>query len=479
MNDYIERAAYPGFDLDRDWRKAKYTLDGGNNELRAITLTADATDDHDWKHEHHSHPWCITCEEYELCYATGSTKTNDLSTEAARHSAVMRVHRYLALHRNPPPDTYDPDEAAQGWDDQYLDADQLDHLPTPEPLIDGVLTRHSYAILRGRDGTYKSFTALDWALCLATGKPWQGHHAQQARALYIAGEGAYSMAQRLRAWETAWRTTVSPERFTLRQSSVNMRKEGPEFDDLLHRITEGGYGLVIVDTLRRASGGADENTSEMGTIVDNLERVKRATNNGSVLAIAHTGKADEDTRGFSGIEDDADIVWHAKRDAETDAFTLSNKKMKDGPDGLTLNLRAKPHGDSLIISAGNDNALSEDTTPSQRAILHALGDTFALTDGATASELIEVTGMSKSGFYKARAVLLRESQMLSTRVQNSTRYTLPCPHSLTESTPPDSPLTSDFPHSPHQSTPPGPVQSTSTPPIGVDEWTRDNRKNAS
>jgi hypothetical protein len=53
---------------------------------------------------------------------------------------------------------------------EYLSRAELGDLPRPAPLIEGVLNRHSYAILRGRDGTYKSFLALDWALSLATGR---------------------------------------------------------------------------------------------------------------------------------------------------------------------------------------------------------------------------------------------------------------------------------------------------------------------
>ncbi|HEU4754531.1 MAG TPA: bifunctional DNA primase/polymerase, partial [Armatimonadota bacterium] len=53
-----------------------------------------------------------------------------------------------------------------------VDGDALDDLPPSIPLIPGVLNRESYAILSGRDGSMKTFVALDWALSLATGMPW-------------------------------------------------------------------------------------------------------------------------------------------------------------------------------------------------------------------------------------------------------------------------------------------------------------------
>ena len=49
-------------------------------------------------------------------------------------------------------------------DDEFLLGDQLDELPAPEPLIEGVLSRHAYGIICGRDATFKTFIALDWAL---------------------------------------------------------------------------------------------------------------------------------------------------------------------------------------------------------------------------------------------------------------------------------------------------------------------------
>jgi hypothetical protein len=305
------------------------------------------------------------------------------------------------------------DQAASGaFDDQYLRRDQLDNLPHPEPIIDGILNRHAYALISGRDGTFKSFIALDWSLCIATGKPWQGREVQQGRVLYIAGEGAYGIADRVKAWEEAWRTKVDPEMFTLRQSAVNLFRGGPALADLLARLEDGEYVLSVHDTLRRSSGGAEGNGSDMGVVVDNIERVKRATADGSVLVPAHTDKGDNDTRGFSGIEDDADIVWQAKRDRDRDplAVNLECVKMKDGPDGLVLPLQMVPASRSLVVSAGTTTgqALAEDIQVTDRTILDAMRETFAET-GATSTELVAVTGMPSSTFYKARGRLLKTS----------------------------------------------------------------------
>lgn len=303
------------------------------------------------------------------------------------------------------------------FDDEFLQADQLGSLPAPEPLIADVLTRHAYGILRGRDATFKSFVALDWSLCLATGTPWQGKPVQQVCVLYVAGEGAHGVAARVRAWEAATGITVDPERFVVRRSAVNVYRAGPDFDHLLAYVRDREVGLVVLDTLRRVSGGADGNGSDMGTVVDHIERLKRETADGSVLTITHTDKGDNDTRGFSGIEDDADIVWSTKREANTSEVTLACEKMKDGPDGHRFDLRLRPEGESLVVgaaeSSGRSSLVSEDRQADQ-LVMAAMREVFAV-DGATVSDLVQMTGLSQPTAYRVRARLLRTGRLESTK----------------------------------------------------------------
>lgn len=297
---------------------------------------------------------------------------------------------------------------------EYLDVTELGELPEQEPLISNTLMRHCYIILRGRDGTYKSFVAIDWSLSLATGRPWQGMDTERVKVLYVAGEGAYGVADRVAAWETAWRRKVEPQWFTLRRSAVNLFTGGPALDDLIERVERDGYGFVVIDTLRRASGRADANSSDMGVIVDNIDRIKQATHDGSVLVITHTDKSDGDTRGYSGIEDDADIVWHSKRDDDNNGgFDLCNAKMKDGEDNHELTLRTRridlPAGrdgkprSSLVIEARNEDVFDQEHE-TDRKVIATLAATFATT-GATVNELVAVTELPQSTIYKVRGRL--------------------------------------------------------------------------
>jgi hypothetical protein len=164
----------------------------------------------------------------------------------------------------------------------------------------------------------------------------------------------------------------------------------------------------------------------MGVVVDNIERIKRATHDGSALTLTHTDKGDNDSRGFSGIEDDADIVWHAKRDKDRGplALTLENTKMKDGPDGLILNLVMAPAAGSLVVSKAADRLTLDEMHDTDQAILAAMHDTFALT-GATTAQLITVTELSPATVYRARGRLLGNGLLISTRRGSTDHLTLP------------------------------------------------------
>jgi hypothetical protein len=200
----------------------------------------------------------------------------------------------------------------------------------------------------------------------------------------------------------------------VRTSAVNLYRTGAAFDHLLCHTKDGGYGLVVFDTLRRMTGGAEGNGSDMGVVVDNLDRVKRLTADGTVLAVAHTGKGDTDTRGFSGIEDDADIVWSVKREGGLKEVRLTCVKMKDGPDGHKIDLRLRAEGESLVVERG-DPTLSEmfsgsGVRESDEKIMAVMHELFA-DMGATVTDLMGATGLSKNTVYRSRSRLIATGRL--------------------------------------------------------------------
>src|SRR5260221_14709356 len=62
-------------------------------------------------------------------------------------------------------------------------------MPPMRWLIEGILPEGLLSIIFGEHGSFKSFLALDFALCIATGTAWNGHLLEPAPVVYVAGEG--------------------------------------------------------------------------------------------------------------------------------------------------------------------------------------------------------------------------------------------------------------------------------------------------
>lgn len=375
---------------------------------RMLLALQDAHQQH-WSHTSVKHPLCRTCIARDLLWngTMNNAEWRDLEYSSGA-DAIANARNWIIRYGNkpfPPADT--SHIQADSTPNQYLTRDQLDDLPRPDPLIDDILSRHSYALLVGRDSTFKTFLALDWALCVATGKPWQGREVQKLPVLFIAGEGAYGLAQRVDAWEYAWGEKVQPEQFITRQSAVNLFRGGQPLTELIHFIEDNAIGLVVIDTLAKASSGANMQGSDSSLVLENLERIKRATADGTVLTIAHTQKSDMDTSGLHQIEDDADTVWHAAVDDAV--LTVTNRKQKDSATSPQLRLETQPVLESLVLQSANGPRIKP-ATDAQEAILATLEEAFSEL-GATKQELIMASGVPRSTFYRAFNSLLKSGQI--------------------------------------------------------------------
>jgi hypothetical protein len=268
-----------------------------------------------------------------------------------------------------------------GWGD-------LDRLPEPEPLIEGVLMRHSLMFLVGRNGAFKSFVAFDWAACIATGSPWQGVEVTPGRVLYVAGEGAHGLRKRRDAWLKERGVDCDDDSLMILPRMPNLIRDHGAVDELCDIVREEKFDLVILDTLARATSGGDENAGKDASVaVEAMDRIKLASRGGSTLAVAHSQKDDKDLRGWSGVEDAADVVWHAKRKAMT--VELENRKQKDVEPHPTMSLSLAPLAGSLVVrgqSATPTDTFTGDGTIKDR-LFNILVSTHSAT-GATKGELV-------------------------------------------------------------------------------------------
>ncbi len=306
-------------------------------------------------------------------------------------------------------------QTTPAYADRLLTRSALRDLPDPAPLIDNVLDQGTCALLYGYRGTLKTFIALDWGLCGATGRSWQGRQTEQSRVLCVAAEGAFGSKARVGAWETGWQISVSDDNFSLLPRPVNLT-QAPDVANLGALISWGGFSLVIIDTLARCMVGADENSAkDIGIVVDRLYWLldKTPGRRGVVLGVHHTGKDARTLRGSSAFEAGVDTVYSVTRDGGM--VTLNREKRKDGPepDRHELRLDLIEGSGSGVISAGNLSTGGVDKSDRADRLLSTFVHHFMST-GATKAELRLVADMPPATFHRALSDLLKRGDLINT-----------------------------------------------------------------
>ena len=320
--------------------------------------------------------------------------------------------------------SYDNRTRPDFWFSQVIGIDELAELPEPEPLIDGTLDRRTVALLAGPWGSGKTFVALDWALSVASGKAWQRrdvaveHGDFVPDVLYVAAEGAYGLKQRVKAWQAAWNVDdgrllgflVIPRPVMLATSDVA---------SFCAYIRQGDHKFVVIDTLARCAVGLDENSAkDAGLIVRDLDRIRDATNGGTVLVVHHTGKDGKTVRGSSAFEAAMDTVYQIEGDPQL--MKLRRTKRKDGPtpDNLSLRLEAVPGTDSVVVSGGR-----VDTTPTVEKLMSTFVQAFSET-GASRADLRSAADMSPGSFHRGLNRALQDGLLVNVGTDQRPFYRL-------------------------------------------------------
>lgn len=299
---------------------------------------------------------------------------------------------------------------------RIITRDDLARLPAPEPLIGDTLDRGTVAVLAGSWGSGKSFLALDWAACVATGRPWHGREIERTRVLYVAAEGAAGLHARLSAWEAAWGTTVHPDYLNVLPMAPNLSRASERLA-LIDAVKLNGYGLVVIDTLAKCAVGMDENAArDMGVMVDVLYRIQAATPHGTVLVLHHAGKSGT-IRGSSALEAGVDTVYLVRKDG--DEVTLSRAKAKDRAqdDEHQLVLRPIDGTESAILSVRDDVRTVSRTEELMSVFMSAFSET-----GASKADLRAAADMAPASFARALNNLVRDGSIVNTGTDRTPFY---------------------------------------------------------
>lgn len=299
--------------------------------------------------------------------------------------------------------------------ERFLSIDDLEHMPEPKWLIDGLFEQDALVMVVGPPGSFKSFLAIDWALSLAVGRPWNERATKASRVVYALGEGKASLLKRIQAWEHHSRLSNIERRMlrdnfrvTFEVPQLAIPRETNRFiTDLEARGMEPN--LLVVDTLARSYVGKNENDPmDAGVWVESVDKLRQRGM--TVLVLHHTKKNTEfglryrGTTAFLGAMDTS-FVLERNPEGYRGFAKLSCDKQKDHmepPDIWMQHRQIRPRegveGSIVLLEtdapgAAEVEARREEEAALQLIIDSLIGDNNYKSDRARAKVLAAKTNM--------------------------------------------------------------------------------------
>ena len=227
-------------------------------------------------------------------------------------------------------------------------------------LVRDIIPAQSLVALYGKPGSYKSFVALDLAARIAAGLQAFDRDVEQGAVVYIAGEGGAGLKRRRDAIVKRHGLPKDIPIFFLR-AQLDLRSKPDDAIALLAAIRALGVkvSLIIIDTLARAFGGGNENSSEdMGAFIGIISALQEELAC-AALIVHHSGK--DEARGMRGhssllgaVDAELEVTKLSPEGSEERIGQLTVTKQKDGEDGFKIMYRLE----TVHLSALDPDATS-------------------------------------------------------------------------------------------------------------------------
>ncbi len=204
----------------------------------------------------------------------------------------------------------------------------------PEWLIDGLIEQNTLAMCFGAAGSGKTFAVLDMALSVATGKDYHGHSVDAGTVFYLCGEGHSGFARRSAAWTRTHDVKPGEAKFYKSNRAVIMSEaESVELlkSEMAALVEQAGAPkLVVIDTLARSLGGADENAGkDVNLFIVACDEIKEEYGC-TVMLVHHTGHQNKDRgRGASQINAALDHEFRIEAWGEDKVLMTFTKQKED------------------------------------------------------------------------------------------------------------------------------------------------------
>lgn len=274
---------------------------------------------------------------------------------------------------------------------RLLGAGDFHTLPPLTWRIHGVLPSAGLGSIFGPKGTAKSFLVLDMVAALATGEKWFGYRVKACRVVVIVLEGETGFRLRVKAWEKFHeRAFPDAVKFIFQPFQILVKED--VIDVAAAIDADSGADVIVIDTLNRATPGADENSSQdMGRIIEGSKQLQNTTG-ALVLLVHHAGKdSTKGLRGHSSLGGALDVCIEVSRTGDRREWKL--EKSKDAEDGKSHAFRLEQ------VDLGKD----DDGEPIRSCVIRADD-----SEEAYAPQRREPQGRNQKIIFDALAPLFRK-----------------------------------------------------------------------
>lgn len=303
---------------------------------------------------------------------------------------------------------------------------QAEEYQQPDELVKGLIHKGTKVIIGGGSKSFKTWSQFDLAISVAYGLDWMGFECTPGRVLFINFEiQPYFFQKRLTAILEAKGLQPVEGRldiWNLRGFSANYRIILPQ---IIKRIKELGYSLIVIDPVYKIYGNTDENSaSEVSQLLNHMEQITVETG-ATILFGAHYSKGNQ-----AGKESIDRISGSGVFARDPDSIINFTKHENEGSFVVECTLRNLPPIQPFVVTwnyplFSRDEDLSpDDLKQVGRPAKHSADDLYDLLpdEGLSNEEWQESAkgqGMSRSVFFRLKAELQRNDMVIHSKIDST------------------------------------------------------------
>lgn len=220
--------------------------------------------------------------------------------------------------------------------------------PAPVWIVKNLIPPGELTAIVGETSCGKTFLTIDLLLAVARGSErWFGQTIKrEGLVVHVTLEGS-GLGNRLRAYQQHHKLEATALPYSAIEVPISLRADADALiTSITRRRVELGLEVVLIaiDTVNRAMGGGDENSSaDMGAFLAAAEKVKSAFPQSGLLLVHHVGKdSSRGARGHSSFSANVGAELQVEHDGKTGTRTVSVTKQRDGRTDMPFTFRLLP-----------------------------------------------------------------------------------------------------------------------------------------